>query len=477
MKRTVLLLAFMGSAVLLASGVLAGFGLTGASAQVQERPNILLVVTDDLDDRAGSIAYMGGLRSLVTDRGVTFSNAYVTQALCCPSRASSLRGQYPHNTGVDENNGADYKKFVSSGKEADTFATWVQDAGYRTAYFGKYLNGYNTERIPDGWDRWFSDMGRSKLQNFNDQGDEVYFNPRKHHFEDVLRNKSLEWLRSHEDAPEPFLAVLSTHAPHSPATPARRHAGLFSGADLPRPESFNEKQVDDKNGWIKQLEPLNRSEIGEMETLYRDRLRVMEGVDEMLRDVLSELDSQGELENTYVFFTSDNGFHFGEHRFHQGKQTSYEEDIAVPMIVSGPGVEADATRKHMVLNQDLAPTFAEIAGADTPPFVDGRSFLPVLGASPPPTSDWRDAFLANSPATTATGWLKQMPNNLAVRTPRYEYIDYARGKDELYDMTRDPHQAHSIHADPPAGVLAEMRARVAGLRNCAAEACTAAEGP
>ena len=402
--------------------------------------------------------------------------------MCCPSRVSSLRGQYPHNqyphnTGVDENNGADYKKFFSSGKEADSFATWVQDAGYRTAYFGKYLNGYNTERIPAGWDRWFSDMGRSKLQNFNDQGEEVYFNPRKHHFEDVLRNESLEWLRSRNDAPEPFLAVLSTHAPHSPATPARRHAKLFPGADLPRPESFNEKQVDDKNGWIKQLEPLNRGEIDEMETLYRNRLRVMEGVDEMLRDVLSELDSQGELENTYVFFTSDNGFHFGEHRFHQGKQTSYEEDIAVPMIVSGPGVDADATRKHMVLNQDLAPTFAEIAGADTPPFVDGRSFLPVLDASPPPTSDWRDAFLANSPATTATGWLKQMPNNLAVRTPQYEYIDYARGKDELYDMTRDPHQAHSIHADPPAGVLAEMRARLAGLRNCAAEACTAAEGP
>ncbi len=168
MKRTTLLLAFMGSALLLACGVLAGFGQTGASAQTQERPNILVVVTDDLDDRAGSIAYMGSLRSLVADRGVTFSNAYVTQALCCPSRASTLRGQYPHNTGVDENNGGDYREFVSSGKEADTFATWVQDSGYRTTYFGKYLNGYDTERMPEGWDRWFSDMGRSKLQNFND---------------------------------------------------------------------------------------------------------------------------------------------------------------------------------------------------------------------------------------------------------------------------------------------------------------------
>ena len=189
MKRTILLLAFMVSAALLATGVLAGFGLTGSSARTQDRPNILLIVTDDLDDRSDSIANMGSLRSLVADRGVTFNNAYVTQALCCPSRVSILRGQYPHNTRVDENNGGDYQRFVSSGKEDDTFATWVQEAGYQTAYFGKYLNGYNTERMPEGWDRWFSDMGRSKLQNFNDQGREVYLNPKKHHFEDVLAKR------------------------------------------------------------------------------------------------------------------------------------------------------------------------------------------------------------------------------------------------------------------------------------------------
>ncbi len=168
MKRTILLLAFMVSAALLATGVLASFGLTESSARTQDSPNILLIVTDDLDDRSDSIANMGSLRSLVADRGVTFDNAYVTQALCCPSRVSILRGQYPHNTRVDENNGGDYQRFFSSGKEDDTSATWVQEAGYQTAYFGKYLNGYNTERMPEGWDRWFSDMGRSKLQNFND---------------------------------------------------------------------------------------------------------------------------------------------------------------------------------------------------------------------------------------------------------------------------------------------------------------------
>ena len=131
MRRTVLLSASLGLALLLSCGaVLAGFGPTGASAQAQERPNILLVVTDDLDDRSSSISHMGNLRALVANRGVTFSNAYVvTQGLCCPSRASMLRGQYPHNTGVTDNTGAAYADFFSSGKEADTFATWVQDAG------------------------------------------------------------------------------------------------------------------------------------------------------------------------------------------------------------------------------------------------------------------------------------------------------------------------------------------------------------
>jgi N-acetylglucosamine-6-sulfatase len=203
----------------------------------------------------------------------------------------------------------------------------------------------------------------------------------------------------------------------------------------------------------------------------------MEGVDEMLKAVLSRLRDEGELANTYVFFTSDNGFHFGEHRFHQGKETSYQEDIAVPMIVRGPGVAEGTARQQMVLNQDLAPTFAEIAGAPTPSFVDGRSFLPVLGDSPPSTSQWRSAFLINSPHTDKTGWMKRMPKNLAVRMSRYEYIEYARGKSELYNMTRDPYQTHSIMPAPPEGALTQLRNRLGQLRACKGSECKAAEGP
>ena len=194
----------------------------GCDGEVQKRPqmpNILFILTDDLDDDSESIAHMENLRSLITNRGMTLENAYVTQSLCCPSRASILRGQYPHNTGVTTNRAEDYAEFVSSGREASTFATWIHDAGYQTAYFGKYLNGYDTTRIPPGWDRWFSDFGRSEDQQFNDQGTLVTFDPDRYLFEDVLRDKTLEWLEDRDDS-KPFLAVISTHAPHGPAIPA-----------------------------------------------------------------------------------------------------------------------------------------------------------------------------------------------------------------------------------------------------------------
>jgi N-acetylglucosamine-6-sulfatase len=450
----------------------------GCDAQEQkrpQRPNILFILTDDLDDNSQSIAHMENLRSLITNNGATLKNAYVTQSECCPSRASILRGQYPHNTGVTTNRAEDYAEFVSSGREASTFATWIHDAGYQTAYFGKYLNGYDTTRIPPGWDRWFSDYGATKDQQFNDQGKVVTYNPNNHLFEDVLRDKTLKWLKD-RDTSKPFLALISTHAPHQPAIPAPRHANLFPGAELPKPPSFNEAQVSDKNEWVRQLPLLNPTQIEMMQRLYRNRLRVMEGVDEMLGAVVSQLRAQGELENTYIFFSSDNGFHMGEHRFIQGKETAYQEDIAVPMIVRGPGVPAHVTRQQLVLNQDLAPTFADIANASVPNFVDGRSFLPVLGDHPPDA--WRSGFLVQARITEKRLQLTMpMPQNFALRTARYEYIDYPSGKDELYDMDRDPYQLHSIYASPPEGVLAQMRTQLRSLQGCASEECRRAEGP
>jgi len=165
----------------------------------------------------------------------------------------------------------------------------------------------------------------------------------------VLRHKALTWLKN-RDRSKPCLAVLATHAPHTPAISAPRHATLFPNATLPKPPSIDGRDVSDKNGWIRQRSLLSRSQMDDMKRLHRRRLRVMEGVDEMLKAAFLELRGEGRLSNTYVFFTSNNGFHFGEHRFHAGKQTSYQEDVAVPMIVRGPGVAKGVRRPQMVLD-------------------------------------------------------------------------------------------------------------------------------
>src|SRR5215213_2535169 len=165
---------------------------------------------------------------------------------------------------------------------------------------------------------------------------------------------------------------------------------------MPRPPSFDEDDVSDKPAWIRDNPPLDPEQIAYAEDLYRKRLQSMLAVDDMIGRLVGELRKSGELDNTYFFFTSDNGFHFGTHRLSVGKWTAYEEDIRVPLIVRGPGVPEGAKLEHLVLNNDLAPTFAELGGAEVPSFVDGRSLVPLLKHTPPSLKDWRQAFLVEA---------------------------------------------------------------------------------
>src|SRR5215216_5775766 len=155
--------------------------------------------------------------------------------------------------------------------------------------------------------------------------------------------------------------------------PAPRDENDYPAISLPHPPSFDEKNVSDKPGWVSDNPPLSLEQKRYMEELYRKRLQSMLAVDDMIGELVGALHDSGELDNTYIFFTSDNGFHLGEHRLSAGKWTPYEEDIRVPLIVRGPGVPEGETLPHMVLNNDLAPTFADLAGAEPPSFVDGRS--------------------------------------------------------------------------------------------------------
>ena len=211
--------------------------------------------------------------------------------------------------------------------------------------------------------------------------------------------------------------------------------------------------------------------IAEFEQEYRARLRSMLSVEDLLRKTIATLQETGELDNTYIFFTSDNGYHLGNHRLGLGKRAPYEEDIGVPLMVRGPGVPAGEVRKELVLNNDFAPTIAELAGASTPAFVDGSSFAPLLTSSPP--SSWRTAFLEE-------GWPNgalQVPTHKSVHTQDHMFTEYLdTGEHELYDLNADPYQLESkTQADAPQ-LYSTLQSRLNALRACSGAECRSAEG-
>ena len=465
-------------------------------APATDRPNVVLILTDDLD--VGLLRRHGprypNIARLVAE-GTTFENAFVTDPLCCPSRATILRGQYSHNHRILGNwsplGGAG--KFRALGHEESTVATWLREEGYATTLVGKYMNDYGGDRVPAGWDAWYGISGGHLSHDLNENGSVRHYDPAPFHLDDVLAERAAYSVFRPPEYGAPFFLWVGTQAPHAPADPAPRHEGTFSGVRLPRSPSFDEGDVSDKPDWVRDNPRLD--EIPAMQGLYRDRLRSMLAVDELVGRLMGALEETGELENTYVFFTSDNGWHAGEHRLTTGKWTAYEEDIRVPLVVRGPGVPGGKTLPHTVLNNDLAPTFAELAGADTPKFVDGRSLVPLLGRGPPPVDGWRAAFLVEAATELGPGaipplsgdplpdyWRKVpraeywgRPGLEAVRTEDRLYVEYGDGEHELYDLSEDPHQLNNLYEKADPALLARLRGRLAALRGCLGSGCRAAE--
>ena len=476
----------------------AGCGLPTRGVQDADRPNVVLILTDDLD--AGLLQRHGelypNLRELAAE-GTTFENAFVTDPLCCPSRATTLRGQYSHNHSIIGNwppqGGAG--KFRDLGRENSTVATWLKEDGYGTMLVGKYMNDYHGNRVPAGWDDWYGISGGHLDHDLNENGRIHHYDSGRYHLDDVLAEKAAGSVRRPPEHGAPFFMWVGTRAPHAPANPAPRHEGTFSHARLPRPPSFDEGDISDKPDWVRDNPRLEQGQIPPMQDLYRNRLRSMLAVDEMVGRLMDELEETGEMDNTYVFFTSDNGWHAGEHRLTTGKWTAYEEDVRVPLIVRGPGVPAGHTLPHLVLNNDLAPTFADLAGVDPPGFVDGRSLEPLLRDNPPPTDDWRSAFLveaATEMGPTAGPPLSGdpppesrrhvprgyggRPGLVAVRTEGRLYVEYEDGGRELYDLREDPHQLDNRYEEADPELLRRLQGRLAALRGCSGSGCRAAEG-
>jgi N-acetylglucosamine-6-sulfatase len=460
-------------------------GPVAAKPFPSSRPNIVLIMTDDEDVRIHE--FMPKTKALLEDRGTTFDNFFVTYSFCCPSRASILRGQYAHNTHIVGNEPpfGGFEKFRHLGLEESNVATWLQAAGYHTAMIGKYLNRYEPKRdgVPPGWDEWYvgGNAHRGYGYVLNEDGRAVvYGHEPEDYLNDVLSRKAVEAIRHASAAGQPFFVYVLPYTPHSPSVAAPRHEGMFADAKLPRTPAFDEADVSDKPAFIQMIPPLDQKQVDQLEHEYQKRLRSLQAIDDMVESILLALQAEQVLDNTYIVYSSDNGFHLGEHRLPAGKDFPYEEDIRVPAVVRGPGVPEGRRIGAMLLNSDLAPTFAAIAGIEPPAFVDGRSFLPLFES---PEQAWRESFLVErrqferqyvelaARLGMASGEVDQAAQLDGIRTTAWTYVEYGTGERELYDLASDPYQLDNVVETADPALVAALAARLAELRICRGAGC------
>jgi arylsulfatase A-like enzyme len=452
------------------------------------QPNIVFVLTDDLS--ADLIPYMPNVRRL-QQRGTSFSNYVVTDSLCCPSRASILTGQYPHDTGIFRNTGADggFLAFHAGGLEQDTYATNLQGVGYRTALMGKYLNQYSPTRIrtalggpyvPPGWSDWT--VAGNGYQGFGYRLARTVRVVRhgfgaRDYLTNVLAREGIGFLGESVAEGAPFMLNVWTFAPHAPAIPAPRDAHRFAELTAPRDAAFDEADMLDKPPWLRDHRPLSEDQIARIDATFRDRVRTVQAVDRMIGRLQRRLRALGVARNTYIVFSSDNGYHLGQHRLTPGKLTAYDTDVRVPLIVTGPGVPAGRTVDAMAENTDLCPTFAELAGAPPPPSADGHSLVPLLRDDPASralAADWRDAVLIEHHGNVSGASDPDLPPAGSGNPPSYEalrskdalYVEYADGERELYDLAADPFQLRNLAEEVPPERLARLSGQLAVMANC-----------
>jgi arylsulfatase A-like enzyme len=445
---------------------------SGPARDAATKPNVVFVLVDDLSWNL--VRYMPHLRS-IRRRGLTFSRYFVTDSLCCPSRASIFTGRYPHNTKVFTNTPPDggFQVFRNRREERSTFATALRRRGYATAMMGKYLNGYlpSSLYVPPGWSQWH--VGGSAYGNFNytlnENGRTVaYGNRPQDYLTDVLAEKGAAFINAAADAGRPFALEIAPYAPHGPFTPAPRHAGMFPGLRAPRVPAFNTLP---RNAppWLAGHAALGPRAIRRIDRNFRRRARAVQAVDELLARIQVTLSARGLLDDTYIVFSSDNGFHMGEYRLRQGKQTAFDTDIRVPLIVMGPSVPRGRTSRALVSNVDLRPTFSRLGGARVPRAVDGRSLVSLLRGRR--VRRWRSAVLIehHGPDLRRGNPDRQRDNPTtyyAIRTRSAVYVEYRGGAREYYNLARDPNQLSNTYGRLSRRKRARLHRKLRRLRSC-----------
>lgn len=486
--------AAMLAVVLVLAACVGGGGKDGTGGRTSpgddqrvKRPNIVYILADDLS--WDLLDYMPNVKRL-QKRGMTFSNYFVSDTLCCPSRATILTGKYPHNTGVRSNDPpkGGFQVFRDRGNERDTFAVSLQKAGYRTALMGKYLNGYETTKeqgssrtyVPPGWTEWqVTGLGYANYNyRLNSNGILVHHGRLpKDYLTSVISAKGVDFINRASDAGQPFLLMMSTFTPHAPATPAPEDAHKFPNLKAPRTPGFNEPDISDKPAWLRKYPRLEPQQIRAIDRSFRQRVRSVQSIDRMVGALQAAVDAKGAGDDTYFVFNSDNGYHLGQHRLVEGKLTAYDTDIRVPLIVAGPGVPAGKTERRFAQNTDICPTFEELAGLEPAESADGRSLVPLLHERQVPR--WRTtAFIEHlgpnyrhDDPDLPKKYGGNPPTYRAVRTANELYVEYENGDREYYDLANDPWELANIHDQAPEARKAELRSLVASYGECAGADC------
>jgi N-acetylglucosamine-6-sulfatase len=457
--------------------VLGGCGASPEPAQ-QTKPNVLVLLTDD--QTLESMRVMAGVRTELGNAGTTFERAFVSNPLCCPSRATLYTGQYTHNHGVIGNRPPEggYGRLDKS----EWLPVWLQRAGYHTVHIGKFMNRYGQDspptEVPPGWNEWYTSVDPSTYRftdyELNENG-VVRSYPT--YSTDEYSERAVDAVERLAPSAQPFFLSVAYLAPHGgrpadpddPAglgtpAPAPRHRDAFAAEPLPASPAFDEADVSDKPSFVRRLPRLSSERAAAVREMYQQELESLLAVDEGVVRVVGALRAAGELDNTLIVFTSDNGFFHGEHRVRYGKVMVYEPSIRVPLIMRGPGVPVGVRRRQLVTNADLAPTILEAAGAVPAGRVpDGRSLFPLLRAR---GLAWgRELLVEGAPGYRAVAYA-------ALRNDRFVYAEHDNGERELYDLRRDPHQLENAVGEPRyAAIEARLAERLAALHACAGRGC------
>lgn len=493
-----------------------GIMLQGAEKQ----PNILFVFSDDHAPQA-----IGAYGSKINDtpnldriarEGAIFQNSFCANSICGPSRACILTGKHSHKNG-----------FLRNGNRFDgtqmTFPKLMQDAGYQTAIIGKWHLSSN----PTGFNHWEILPGQGSYYNpdlIQMNGERKRY---EGYCTDIITENALNWLKDKRDPDRPFMLMCQHKAPHRNWSPPPRHFSLYKGVDIAEPETLfddyegrskllkeNEMSLKDhffwghdmkfhgdsqypdqfrpglangeyrrmtdsqKAAWDAAYQPENDKFLQQMKAgklsskdvirwkyqrYIKDYLRCIQAVDDGVGAMLEYLDESGLADNTIVIYSSDQGFYLGEHGWYD-KRWMFEESLRMPFLIRWPGViQPGVDAKALIQNIDYGPTFLEIAGAEIPGEMQGRSMVPMLQAQGQPTASWRDAIYY---AYYENAAVHNVPVHDGVRTARYKLMFFPRTREwNLFDLEKDPQEMVSVHADPEyAAILAGMQKRYRDLR-------------